>query len=468
MPDNKTLLTAAQAAFDYREKLPHLAAGAQASREELLSLVNADLPDDGESPDAAIQMLIKGAERGLNSSAGPRYFGFVIGGSTPASVATDWLASAWDQNAQSYNTSPAASVIEEIVAKWLLDLLGLPKESGVGFVTGAQMANFTALTVARNAVLQKQGWDVEADGLQSAPHINVICSECCHATVRSAIRLMGLGVKNVKTVSADSEGRIELGAFNRALAACKGPTIVCAQAGNVNTGAFDAFGPMAASAKERGAWLHIDGAFGLWACASPKLKNLAEHINEADSWAADAHKWLNVPYDSGMVIIRDAALHRNLKTARCAYSASAGPDFRDGSQWAPENSRRARGFVLYAALRNLGRKGVRQVVDNCCEIAQTFAAELAKLPHVRVLNRVVLNQVLFRIEPESAIDTDAFNKSVALRIQRSGVCWMGTTQWRGQTALRISVSNWSTTTADAHQSIASVKNAIEQETQSSQ
>jgi glutamate/tyrosine decarboxylase-like PLP-dependent enzyme len=437
--------------------------GVSASRDEVSLAIDSALPDEGEPPDVAIQTLITSVEQGLIKSNSPRYFGFVIGGSTPTSAAADWLTSIWDQNAQVYNTSPAASIIEEVVAQWLLDLLALPGDAGVGLVTGTQMANFTALTVARNAVLQKQGWDVELNGLQGAPPINVVCGECCHATIHSAIRLMGLGQKNIRTVRADKQGRIDPDDLRKTLDVCAGPIIICAQAGNVNTGAFDPFADIVALAKEHDAWLHVDGAFGLWANASPRFKHLALGADGADSWATDAHKWLNVPYDSGIVIIRDREMHRGLKTTRCAYAGPADVDRRDGSQWVPENSRRARGFVLFAALRNLGRKGVRQLIDNCCDRAQEFADQFAELPHAHVLNDVVLNQVLCRLEPESIPDPDAFNTAVASRVQQKGICWLGTTQWRGQTALRISVSHWSTASEDVRQSMISIRDAIEEE-----
>jgi len=456
-------MNVAQIAMQYHNALPGLRPGVSASRGELISIVNSVLPDDGETPDVAIHTLITSIEKGLINSNHPRYFGFVIGGSTLTSTAADWLTSTWDQNAQVYNTSPAASIIEDVVAQWLLDLLDLPRDAGVGFVTGAQMANFTALSVAKNAVLKKQGWDVELNGLQGAPHINVICGECCHGTIHSAIRLMGLGKNNIHTVQADEQGRIDLDALKQTLAVCAAPTIICAQAGNVNTGAFDSFADIVTLAKEHGAWLHIDGAFGLWANASSRFKHLVFGANGADSWATDAHKWLNVPYDSGIVIIRDREMQRGLKTARCAYAGVANVDCRDGSQWVPENSRRARGFVLYATLRNLGRKGVAQLVDNCCDMAQEFANQFAQLPYARVLNEVVLNQVLCHLEPEVIADLDAFNMAVASRIQQIGVCWLGTTQWHGQTVLRVSVSNWATTKEDVYQSMISIRNAIETE-----
>ncbi len=461
--DKELFMNVAKTAIQYHDALPDMRVGIPASHDELSSTVNSVLPDEGETPDIAIQTLITSSEKGLINSTHPRYFGFVIGGSTPVSIAADWLTSIWDQNAQVYNTSPAASIIEDVVAQWLLDLLDLPKDAGVGFVTGAQMANFTALTIARNAVLQKHGWDVELNGLQDAPYITVVCGECCHGTIHSAIRLMGLGQKNIRPVCADKQGRIDIDALRKTLDVCSGPTIICAQAGNVNTGAFDPFADIVSLAKEHDAWLHIDGAFGLWASASPRFKHLVSSVNGADSWATDAHKWLNVPYDSGVVIIRDQELHRNLKTVSCAYAGPANVDCRDGSQWVPENSRRARGFVLYAALRNLGRKGVVQIIDNCCDMAQEFANQFAELPHARVLNTIVLNQVLCRLEPESILDIDAFNTAIATRIQQTGICWLGTTQWQGQMALRISVSNWSTTREDVLKSMVSIRNSIDEE-----
>ena len=453
----------AQAAIHYRETLPQLPVGVSASRDELMSRVNTALPDEGEAPETAIQTLIASVEHGLVNSASSRYFGFVVGGATPVSVAADWLTSVWNQNAQVYTTSPAASIIEDVVAHWLLELLALPQAAGVGFVTGTQMANFTALTIARNVMLQKYGWDIDADGLPGSPHLNIICGECCHATIHSAIRLMGLGTKNIRSVPADGEGRMQLEAFRETLESCAGPTIVCVQAGNVNTGAFDPIAGIIALTKKRHGWVHVDGAFGLWASVSPRFKHLVTGVEEADSWATDAHKWLNVPYDSGMVIVRSPEAHRHLKTVRCAYAGPTNTSCRDGSHWVPENSRRARGFVLYAALRNLGKQGVRYLVENCCDLAQAFASELTRLPNVRILNQVVLNLVLCRIEPPDIADGDAFNASLAARLQQAGICWMGTTQWRSQTALRISVSNWATTRADVQQSIESLVNSIGEE-----
>ena len=452
-----------EAANVYLKNLPGRPVGAAVGHEKLLAGIKKELPETGETPEIAIQTLISGVEQGLVHSTSPRYFGFVTGGATPVSVAADWLTSVWNQNAQVYLTSPAAAIVEDIVAQWILGLLGLPPESGVGLVTGTQMAHFTALSIARNSVLQRQGWNPDKKGLQGAPPIHVICGECCHVTVRSTVRLIGLGTDNIHLVSADEEGRIRLTEFKKILETCPGPCIVCLQAGNVNTGAFDPLADIIALCKNRGAWVHVDGAFGLWAAASPKFAHLVKNVEGADSWATDAHKWLNVPYDSGIVIVRDRQAHRNFKTDRCAYAGTADSGRRDGSQWAPENSRRARGFVLYAALRNLGKQGVRELVENCCGMARLFADELAKIPNVRVLNDVVLNQVLFRLEPQGVEDLDAFNSTVAALIQQEGVCWMGTTQWRGRTALRISVSNWSTTRSDVHKSVAGLTQAMQKQ-----
>ncbi len=461
---NKELLTdVIENAIEYINSLSDANVGISLSKDKLFSMIDADLSEYGVSPAAAIKSLIDGVENGLIRSGSPRYFGFVIGGSTPVSIAADWLTTVWDQNAQAYGTSPAAAVMEEVVAKWLLELLGLPESAGVGFVTGAQMANFTALAVARNKVLKDHGWDFDAEGLQGAPHLRVLCSATCHGTVRSAVRLMGLGKKNVETVETDQEGRMDTAAFKRTLGAHSGPTIVCVQAGNVNTGAFDPIADIAVLARERGAWLHVDGAFGLWAAVSPSLKHLIAGIELADSWATDAHKWLNVPYDSGLVIVRQPETHLKLKVEQCTYVGAAQVGYRNGSEWVPENSRRARAFVLYASLRCLGRSGVRRIVENSCEMARLFATELIKLPGVEVLNQVVLNQLLFRIIPTLVTEDKDVHASVAQRIQRTGVCWLGTTHWAGQTVLRISVSNWATTTADIRMSVECIREAIEKE-----
>jgi glutamate/tyrosine decarboxylase-like PLP-dependent enzyme len=422
----------------------------QAPLAELKARLDVPLAEEPIEPLRVVEELARSADPGLVATAGPRYFGFVIGGSLPAALAADWLTSAWDQNAGLYATSPAAAVVEDVAAGWLLDLLGLPKDASVGFVTGCQMANFSGLASGRHAVLARVGFDVEEDGLAAAPAVNVVIGEEAHVTILASLRLLGLGSRRVRRVQADEQGRMIPADLRRVLEGCQGPTIVCAQAGNVNTGAFDPLEEIATITRERGAWLHVDGAFGLWAGASPRLRPLMRGAELADSWATDAHKWLNVPYDCGIVIVRDASVHTSAMKARCgaAYLVLAQGAERDPSDWAPEFSRRARGFTVYAALRSLGRSGVAEMIDRCCALARRMAERLGAAPGVRILNEVVLNQVLVRFEPRGDRDADAFTRAVIAEVQRDGTCWLGGTRWRGHEAMRVSVSNWSTTETD--------------------
>jgi len=390
---------------------------------------------------------------------GPRYFGFVIGGGYPVAVAADWLTSAWDQNAGIYATSPAAAVVEHVAATWVRTLLGLPPTAGVGFVTGGQMANFTCLAAARHDVLRKAGWDVEEHGLYGAPPITVVVGDEAHVTIFSALRYLGLGAGRVRTVEVDGQGRMRPDALAATLATCDGPTIVCAQAGNVNTGSFDSLAEIAPLTRGRAAWLHVDGAFGLWAAASPALRHLVAGVELADSWATDAHKWLNVPYDSGLAIVADASAHRAAMSITAAYLVPGASDERDPLDWAPEFSRRARGFPVYAALRALGARGVAELVGRCCALARRMAQRLAAAPRVTVLNDVVLNQVLVRFAAPDGGDADAFTRAVVEQVQRDGTCWLSGTTWQGKAAMRISVINWSTTEADADRSAAAILKA---------
>jgi glutamate/tyrosine decarboxylase-like PLP-dependent enzyme len=459
----RTLLRSiADRVADFVESLPSRPVGVVASHDELLAALEKPLTDSPTPVDSVINDLWRDVEPGLVASTGPRYFGFVMGGVTPASLLADWLTSAWDQNAQAYPTSPAAAVVEEIVARWLLELLRLPADASVGFVTGCQMANFTALSAARNTVLTRAGWNLQANGLFGAPRIRVLMSDEAHATVRSALRMIGIGDSDLHVVPSDNEGRMRLDALQEQVREPAGsPMIISVQAGNVNSGAFEPIDAIADLVKNQNAWIHVDGAFGLWAAVSPNLRHLLQGLDRADSWATDAHKWLNVPYDSGMVMIKRPAEHRSLKTARCSY---VGPELegrRDGSSWAPENSRRARAFVLYAAIRAAGRSGIRSIVENCCELAGQFAAEAARLPFARILNEVVLNQVLIRFEPPEIDDLDAFHEAVAAEIQRSGVCWLGTTRWKGEVALRVSVTNWSTDAGIVAESVRTLGEVVE-------
>jgi glutamate/tyrosine decarboxylase-like PLP-dependent enzyme len=418
---------------------------------ELRARLAVKLAETGVDPAMVITELATALEPGLVATPGPRYFGFVTGGSLPAALAADWLVSAFDQNAAMYVTSPAAAVAEEVAAGWLLDLLDLPAESGVGFVTGAQMANFSCLAAARHALLAAEGWDVGASGLYGAPELTVIIGEQAHATIIQALRLLGLGT--ARRVPADDQGRMIAGDLRETLAATSGPVLVCAQAGEVNTGAFDPLREVAAAVGERGqAWLHVDGAFGLWAAASPALHPLVDGADLADSWAVDAHKWLNVPYDSGVAIVRDPAALTAALSLSAAYLPEAG-EARDPLAFTPEASRRARALPVYAALRSLGRHGVADLVDRCCGLAR-LAAELARRPSLEILNEVVLNQVLLRVH---GADTAA----VIERVQRDGTCWLGGTSWRGAPAIRFSVSNWSTTEDDIRRSVAALVRAVD-------
>jgi glutamate/tyrosine decarboxylase-like PLP-dependent enzyme len=446
-------------ARQFLEGLAERPVRARASLQELRTALGGDLGDQGVPARQVVDDLARAADPGLIPSAGPRFFGFVVGGSLPAALAADWLTSAWDQNAGLYVLSPAASVVEEIASRWLLDLLGLPSTASVGFVTGCQMANFVGLAAGRHAVLARAGWNVPEDGLQEAPRLNVVVGEEAHITIFSSLNLLGLGARRARRVATDGQGRLRPDALRRELASLDGPTLVCAQAGNVNTGAFDPLEEIAAVTRERGAWLHVDGAFGLWAAASPERRGLVRGVALADSWATDAHKWLNVPYDCGIAVVADPAAHKAALLARAAYLVQTEGAERDPFDWVPEFSRRARGFTVYAALRSLGRQGVADLVERGCRVAARMAARLAAAPGVRVLNEVVLNQVLVRFEPPGGGDADAFTRKVIARVQQDGVCWLGGTRWHEQEAMRISVSGWATTEADGDRSADAILDA---------
>ena len=421
--------------------------GAVASQDEIAGALRTPLPRHGEDAGSVLDLLASQAGRGAVASGSPRYFGFVIGGSHPVALAADWLVSTWDQNAGIYATSPMSAVIEDIAAGWLVDLFDLPAGSQAGFVTGCQMASFTCLAAARHGVLRRAGWDVEADGLHGAPRINLVVSAEAHVTIDVAFRYLGLGTRSLLRVDTDAQGRMRADHLREVLDAADGPTIVCAQAGNVNTGAFDALREIGALANARNAWLHIDGAFGLWARASRAYRALADGIELADSWSTDAHKWLNVPYDSGVAIVRHAGDHRAAMTSAAAYLIQTSGAERDAVDWVPEFSRRARGVPVYATLRALGRDGVEDLVDRCCARARQISELLAAARGVRILNDVVLNQVLVRFG-----DDDDVTRAVVTAVQDEGTCWLSGTTWHGQAAMRISVSNWTTSEDDATRS----------------
>jgi glutamate/tyrosine decarboxylase-like PLP-dependent enzyme len=442
---------ARQHARDWLHALPGRHVGALASRDELVAALRVPLSTAGEVPLDVLDALAAQAPRGAVACGAPRYFGFVVGGSYPVALAADWLVSTWDQNSGIHVLSPLTSALEEVAGEWLLDLFRLPQGSGVGFATGCQMANFTCLAAARHGVLRRVGWDVERDGLPGAPRVHIVASAESHVTIDVALRYLGFGTGCVKRVESDDQGRMIAEDLARVLATCDGPTIVCAQAGNVNTGAFDPMQEIGPLANAHGAWLHVDGAFGLWARASAQLAPLAEGIELADSWATDAHKWLNVPNDCGVAIVRHADDHRAAMTSTAAYLVQTAGAERDGVDWVPEFSRRSRGIPVYATLRALGRDGVAALVDRCSAMARRFGAALAAEPGVQVLNDVVLNQVLVRFG-----DDDDTTRAVIAAVQRDGTCWLGGTSWHGLAAMRISVSNWATSEADVDASVAAI------------
>jgi len=418
--------------------------------ESLTAALGGPLPERGAAPEDVVAALVEAADPGLVAIPSGRYFGFVIGGAVPAAVAADMLASVWDQNAGLYVAGPAAAVVEEVCRGWLAELLGLPSGVSVAYVTGCQMAHVTALAAALHKVLADAGWDVAAKGLAGGPAITVVVGAKRHVTVDRALRLLGIGAASLAVVGADDQGRMRVDELRALLASTSGPTIVCAQAGEVNTGAFDAIDEIADAVAGTGAWLHVDGAFGLWAAASPELRHLVRGSERADSWTTDGHKWLNVPYDSGFAFCAHPDAHRAAMGVTAAYLAHTDDKReRDEMDWTPEFSRRARGFAVYAALRSLGRSGVAELVERCCRHARRFAAEL-DAAGATILNDVVLNQVLVRFG-----DGERTRRVIAA-VQDDGTCWLGGTEWDGEHAMRISVSSWRTTDEDVERSVGAI------------
>jgi glutamate/tyrosine decarboxylase-like PLP-dependent enzyme len=457
----QALETAATHATRFLRGLPERPVAATAGAQELRARLGGPLPEHGSDPAEVVAELAELADDGLVASAGPRYFGFVVGGSLPAALAADWLAAAWDQNAGLFVLGPAAATVEDVAAGWLLELLGLPPTATTGFVTGGLGANFGGLAAARNGVLTGAGWDVERDGLIGAPPVEVVVGAERHVTIDIALRYLGLGSGRLRVVPTDDQGRMDATALPEVLAGLQGPTIVCAQAGNVNTGAFDPLPEIIAAAHDHGAWVHVDGAFGLWAAVSPRLRHLVAGVGEADSVATDAHKWLNVPYDSGLVFVTRPEAHLAAFAKSAAYFVPGQEGERDPDAYTPEASRRARGFPVWAALRSLGRSGVAELVERCCGHARRFADALAAADGVEVLNQVVLNQVLVRF-PDPDGDSDGRTREVIRRVQAAGTLWLGGTTWHGMAAMRISVSNWSTTDDDVDRSVAAILEATKE------
>ena len=412
-------------------------------------MVVADvLPDAPMAVENVVSDLVREATPGLMAMGSPRFLGFVVGGAHPAGLAADWLATAWDQNAAMAAVTPAVAALESVAGAWVLDLLGLPADASFAFVTGCQMAHVTALAAARHRVLANAGHDVERDGLAGAPPIRVLSGDERHATVDRALRFLGLGTGALETVAVDARGALRADALRAALGNGDGrPTIVVAQAGNVNTGAIDPLADVCAAAREAGAWVHVDGAFGLWAAASPSRRTLVRGAELADSWTTDAHKWLNVPYDCGIAVVRDAEAHRAATSTAAAYLVQDPGGPREPLDWTPEFSRRARGVAVYATLRALGRDGVAELVDRLCACAEQFAARLAATDGFEVVAQG-LNQTLVRVG-----DDDAVTAATLAAVQADGTCWPSGTAWRGRGCIRLSVCNWQTTALDVDRSV---------------
>lgn len=424
----------------YLEQLPERPVVPGQRAIENLAVLDEPMPDHPVSAEQVLKMLDDIGSPASIAMAGPRFFGFVIGGVLPAALAANWMAAAWDQATGLHDVTPFTAKVEQVALDWMMDLLGLPRACGGAFVTGATMASFSALAAARHALLQAQGWDVEADGLFGAPPIKVVVSKEVHPTLTKALGLLGLGRGRVLEAPVDRQGRIR----PDALPSVEAPAIVCVQAGNVNTGSIDPVGEIYERVRGPGVWVHVDGAFGLWAAASPHLRHHLAGVELADSWATDGHKWLNVPYDCGVCLVRDPEALRGSMSLSAAYLPPSAE--RDPYDYTPELSRRARGLEVWAALKSLGRSGVADLVERCCAHARRFASGLGSAGF-EVLNDVVLNQVLV------SFGDAATTRRVIDGVQREGTCWAGGTEWQGRTAMRISVSNWSTTAEDVDRSL---------------
>ncbi|HYW01747.1 MAG TPA: aminotransferase class V-fold PLP-dependent enzyme [Candidatus Acidoferrum sp.] len=437
----KLLEDASQRAIRYLERLDERNVAPTPEARSQLAMLESDLPDSSMKADDVLKQLDEFVSPATMAMAGPRFFGFVIGGSLPAALAANWLAGAWDQNSAFYDVTPGTAFLEELALSWLIKIFKLPAKSGCAFVTGATLANFSALAAARHAALTRAGWNVESDGLIGAPEIKVVVGAEAHPTLFKSLGLLGLGRNKVTKVPVDSQGRMRADA----LPSLSSNTILCVQAGNVNTGAFDPIQEICRRAHDAGAWVHVDGAFGLWASAAPTRSYLTKGVEEADSWATDAHKWLNVPYDSGLAFVRDPETLRGAMAVSAEYLPTS-MVHRNPSDFTPELSRRARGVEVWAALRSLGRTGLADLIERTCRHARRFAEGLSEAGY-EVLNEVVLNQVLVSFD-----DADTTNKIIA-ELQADGTCWCGGTVWQGNTAMRISVSSWATTDLDVQKSL---------------
>lgn len=451
-------------ALDYLAALPRSSVGATATLEQLRARLGRPLPSGPTEATAVINQLVRDVEGGLLGNAGGRFYAWVIGGSVPAALAADWMTSAWDQNAGMYSVAPAAAVVEEVCGRWLLELLGLPPKASFALVTGCQMAHVTCLAAARNSVLARHGWDVEQRGLIGAPPIRVITGDQRHGTIERALRLLGLGRDCIIDIPVAANGQLTAAALAPVLAAAAAqPTIVLLQAGDLNTGSFDPFTEVIPLAHQAGAWVHVDGAFGLWAAASPAHRHFTAGVELADSWATDGHKWLNVPYDCGYAFVTDREAHYRSMGHHANYLTHS-EAARDQVDWNPEYSRRARGFATYAAIASLGRDGIACLVAGCCQHAHSLVARAGALPGVEVLHVPHINQGLLRFPDPApgadAEDHDRHTEAVVARIVESGEAMFACTTWRGRRCMRVSVCGWATNEADIKRAVEAIATAL--------
>jgi len=457
---------AARHAQTYLATLENGAVAPTVSRQELLSRLDVPLTREGVAADVVVDELAAAVDGGLVGSGSGRFFAWVIGGALPSAIATEWLMSAWDQNAAIYATSPASSVVEEVAGKWLLDLVRLPPDASFGFTTGCQMAHFTALSAAREHLLRQRGWDVGAQGLAGSEPIRVFATPLHHVSLDRALRYLGIGARQLHVLPIATDGRLEPATLEGALADGSGPTIVALNAADLNIGAFDPFTTLVPLAHRHGAWVHVDGAFGLFARVSSRFDRLTAGMDLADSWATDCHKWLNVPQDCGFVAVRNGEAHLRGMTIRDSYFV-AEDAARDQIDWNPEWSRRARGFPVYAALRELGRDGLISLIERCVDLCAGIVDGIGALPGAEIVCRPTLNQGLVRFlapHPGAAPgDHDARTDEVITRINRGGESMFGGVTWHGRRAMRVSVVNWRTTPADVDRTVAAVKRAIDQD-----
>jgi glutamate/tyrosine decarboxylase-like PLP-dependent enzyme len=450
---------AAAHAARYLDSLPTRPIATTATIGELQRRLGRPLPEEGMADEAVIDELVRDTDGGLLGSGSGRFFGWVIGGTLPVALAADWLTSAWDQNSASNLTAPAEAVVEQVCGEWAKELFGIPRSASFAFVTGCQMAHTTALAAARHKLLRDRGWDVEKSGLAGAPPLRILTTENRHESILRSARLLGAGTDAILYAPADNLGRIEPAALERALREADGqPTIVCLQAGDLNTGVFDPFDRACAIAHAAQAWVHVDGAIGLWVAASGRHRHLLEGVHQADSWATDGHKWLNLPFDSGLVFVADAASHRAAFAQDTSYSVPT-EEVRNQKDWNPEWSRRGRGFPFYAAIRALGRSGLAELVDRCCAHADRLVREIGRLPGAEIVAAPIINQGLVRFLSRDG-DHDRLTDDVIRRIQSKGVAWFGGATWRGMRVMRVSVCNWLTSDDDIDQAIATVRDVL--------